>query len=57
LLHPRDPRILAIATDSPNALPPGAFDRLQVFSLSDADAIATFVAAQATPTPLAIDFK
>lgn len=57
LLHPRDPRILAIATDSPNALPPGAFERFPVFSLSDADAIATFVAAQATPGPSAIDFK
>jgi molybdopterin-guanine dinucleotide biosynthesis protein B len=57
LLHPRDSRVLAIATDSPNALPPGTVDRFPVFSLSDADAIATFVAAQATPNPLAIDFK
>jgi hypothetical protein len=38
-------------------LPPGTDGRFPVFSLSDADAIATFVAAQATPTPLAIDFK
>ena len=33
LLHPRDPRILAIATDSPTALPPGTVDRFPVFSL------------------------
>ena len=52
LLHPRDPRVLAIATDSPDALPAGTVDRLPVFSLSDADAIATFVAARATAEPL-----
>jgi|KBSMisStandDraft_5_1062788.scaffolds.fasta_scaffold37082_5 molybdopterin-guanine dinucleotide biosynthesis protein B len=57
LLHPRDPRIVGLATDSPDDLPPGTLDRLPVFSLSDPDAIATFVAAEATPNPSAIDFN
>ena len=35
LLHPRDPHILAIATDSPEALPPDTASRLPVFALSD----------------------
>ncbi|MET0681894.1 MAG: molybdopterin-guanine dinucleotide biosynthesis protein B [Casimicrobiaceae bacterium] len=52
LLHPRDPRILAIATDSPDALPSGTVDRLPVFTLSEVDAIATFVAARATAEPI-----
>ena len=43
LLHPRDPRILAVATDSPDGLPDEAQRRLPVFALSDVDAIATFV--------------
>ena len=52
LLHPRDPQILAIATDSPDALPSGTADRLPVFALSDVDAVATFVAARATAGPI-----
>ena len=48
LLHLDDSQILAIATDSPDALPPGTADRCPIFSLSDVDAIATFVAARAT---------
>ena len=51
LLHPRDPRILAIATDSPEALPQGASSRLPVFALSDFDIVATFVATHATARP------
>ena len=51
LLHPQDPHVLAIATDSPQALPPGTAARIQVFGLSDFDAVATFVAAQATARP------
>jgi molybdopterin-guanine dinucleotide biosynthesis protein B len=44
LLHPVDPAILAIATDSPEALPGSG---LPVFGLGDVDAIATFVLARA----------
>jgi len=51
LLHPRDPRILGIATDSPGALPPGTDQRLPVFALSDVDAVTTFVLARATVGP------
>jgi molybdopterin-guanine dinucleotide biosynthesis protein B len=51
LLHPRDPHILAIATDSPKALPPGTAERLPVFALSDIDAVTTFVLARATAGP------
>jgi len=47
LLHPGDPHILAIATDSAAALPPAASKRLPVLGLDDYDAIATFVAEQA----------
>jgi molybdopterin-guanine dinucleotide biosynthesis protein B len=54
LLHPRDAHILAVATDSQEALPPGTTARLAVFALSDFDAIATFVAAHATAGPLGI---
>jgi molybdopterin-guanine dinucleotide biosynthesis protein B len=52
LLHPRDPHILAVATDSAAALPSGTSARLPVFALADFDAIATFVAAHATVGPL-----
>ena len=52
LLHPRDKHILAVATDSREALPPGTAARLPVFALSDFDAVATFVAAHATAGPL-----
>lgn len=41
-LHPGDPHILAIATDSPQALPPTS-TRPRTFDLGDYDAIATFV--------------
>jgi len=51
LLHPRDPHILAIATDSPQALPPGTDERLPIFALSDVDAVTTFVLARATVGP------
>jgi molybdopterin-guanine dinucleotide biosynthesis protein B len=51
LLHPRDPHILGIATDSPDALPPGTAARLPVFALSDFDVVATFVATHATAEP------
>ena len=51
LLHPRDSNILGIATDSPEALPPGTAGYLQVFALSDFDAVATFVLARATVGP------
>jgi molybdopterin-guanine dinucleotide biosynthesis protein B len=51
LLHPRDLQILAIATDSPEALPPGTAGRMPVFALSDLEAVTTFVAAQATARP------
>jgi len=52
LLHPRDAQILAIATDSPEALPAGTAGRMPVFALSDLDAVTTFVAAQATARPV-----
>jgi molybdopterin-guanine dinucleotide biosynthesis protein B len=52
VLYPRDPRIVALATDSPAALPPDRQTRFPVFALSDLDAIATFVANQATAGPL-----
>ena len=51
LLHPNDPHVLGIATDSPGAFPPGTEARLPVFGLSDFDAIATFVATKATARP------
>jgi molybdopterin-guanine dinucleotide biosynthesis protein B len=51
LLHPRDPQILGIATDSPEMLPPGTADRLALFALSDFDAVTTFVAGRATARP------
>jgi molybdopterin-guanine dinucleotide biosynthesis adapter protein len=48
VLHPVDPRIVGIATDSPDRLPPGIGGRMPVFALADIDAIATFVIANAT---------
>jgi len=51
LLHPRDRRILAVATDHPGGLPAELDRRLPVFVLSDIDAIATFVADHATADP------
>ena len=47
LLHPIDPHILAIATDSVAALPPESPQRLPVIGLDDYDAIATFVSEHA----------
>jgi molybdopterin-guanine dinucleotide biosynthesis protein B len=52
LLHPKDPNIVGIATDSPGALPPRTAERLPVLELSDVDAVATFVIANATAGPL-----
>jgi len=52
LLHPQDPHILAIATDSPAALPPESTRRLSVLRLDDYDAVATFVAGHAAVSPL-----
>ena len=52
LLHPQDPRILGIATDSPDALPPGTASRLPVLALTDFDVVATFVAENATAGPI-----
>jgi molybdopterin-guanine dinucleotide biosynthesis protein B len=43
LLHPQDPHILAIATDSAAALPPESSRRLPVLGLDDYDAVATLV--------------
>jgi len=51
LLHPEDPHILAIATDSPAALPPESSGRLAVLRLDAYDAVATFVAANASVPP------
>ena len=48
LLHPGDPHIVAIATDSPEALPASPA-RLPVLALTDYDAAATFVVAHARP--------
>lgn len=52
LLHPRDPRILAVATDAPAAL---AAAGLPVFGLDRLDEIATFVEQNASPWPDTID--
>jgi len=52
LLHPRDSRIVAVATDTRDRLPAETQHRLPVFALDDVDAIATFVAAHATAGPL-----
>ena len=48
-LHPDDPHVAAIATDTPAALAV----RLPVFGLADYDGIATFVAAHAAAWPVA----
>ena len=52
LLHPGDPRILAVATDAPAAL---ATAGLPVFPLDHLDEIATFVEKSASPWPDTID--
>jgi molybdopterin-guanine dinucleotide biosynthesis protein B len=52
LLHPRDPHVLAVATDAPSAL---ADCGLPVFGLDRPDEIATFIVAQAVVLPLGID--
>jgi molybdopterin-guanine dinucleotide biosynthesis protein B len=52
LLHPGDPHVVAIATDSPAGLPGGTAGRMPVFALDDFDAIATFVLARATAGPI-----
>jgi len=46
LLHPRDPHIVGIATDAPDALPATA-RRLSVLGLADYDEVATFVTRNA----------
>ncbi len=51
-LHPRDPHVLAVATDAPSAL---AECRLPVFGLNQPDEIASFVVAHAVVLPLGID--
>jgi hypothetical protein len=40
---------VAIATDTPEALPPGSAERLPVLRLDDYDAAATFVIRHARP--------
>jgi molybdopterin-guanine dinucleotide biosynthesis adapter protein len=55
-LHPSDPHILAIATDSPDRLPPESAARLPVLGLDDHDAIATFVLAHAAVHDGRVDF-
>jgi molybdopterin-guanine dinucleotide biosynthesis protein B len=47
LLHPQDPHVVGVATDSPAALPAATAGRLPVLALGDYDAIATFVLGQA----------
>ena len=46
LLHPQDPNIIGIATNAPGELPEGA-TRVKVLSLTDYDAVATFVTRNA----------
>ncbi len=48
-LHPHDAHIVAIATDSPAALPAGAVDRLPVLPLDAYDAVATLIVGHARP--------
>jgi molybdopterin-guanine dinucleotide biosynthesis protein B len=50
LLHPSDPHIIAIATDSAEALPAASAGRLPLLRLDDYDAAATFVIANAAST-------
>jgi molybdopterin-guanine dinucleotide biosynthesis protein B len=52
LLHPQDPQVLGVATDSAAALPAESVRRLPVLRLDDYDAIATFVARQARVWPI-----
>jgi molybdopterin-guanine dinucleotide biosynthesis protein B len=53
LLYPTDPHILAIATDSPQALPPADPQRpLRFLGLNDSAEIATFVLAHAVSMPV-----
>jgi len=47
LLHPDDPWVRGIATDNGQRLPNSPEPAVEVFALSDYDAIATFVAAEA----------
>jgi len=47
LLHPQDPHIVAVAADPPGQVPAG----LPEFPLTDAGAIATFIAAAAAAWP------
>jgi molybdopterin-guanine dinucleotide biosynthesis adapter protein len=52
LLYPRDPWIVAVATDTPELLPAGEPDReLKVLALADLAAIATVVVAEARSLP------
>jgi molybdopterin-guanine dinucleotide biosynthesis protein B len=48
-LHPHDPHVVAIATDSPAALPAGSADRLPVLGLDAYDEVATLVIGHARP--------
>jgi molybdopterin-guanine dinucleotide biosynthesis protein B len=52
LLHPEDPHIRGLATDTPEAFAAGS---IPVFRLVDVDEIATFVLREATIWPAAID--
>jgi molybdopterin-guanine dinucleotide biosynthesis protein B len=52
LLHPEDPDIRGVATDTPEAF---AAASLPVFRLTDVDEIATFVLSEAAVLPFAID--
>jgi molybdopterin-guanine dinucleotide biosynthesis adapter protein len=53
LLHPEDANILAVATDSPDALPAASRARLPVLALDDYDAAATLVVLHARVLSLA----
>ena len=52
LLHPGDPNVRGLATDTPEAF---AAARFPVFRLTDVDEIATFVLREAAVWPFAID--
>jgi molybdopterin-guanine dinucleotide biosynthesis protein B len=47
MLHPVDPNVLAVATDSPDGLPAESRARLPILALDDYDAAATFVVLHA----------
>jgi molybdopterin-guanine dinucleotide biosynthesis adapter protein len=49
LLHPRDPHIVAIATDNPRSFAGGG---IPAFALDALDEIATFIDAHASPGPM-----